>query len=267
MVCDDTNQDSESSIFNFESSINMLHQTQGIVLKTIKYGETSVISKVYTEKFGLQSYIINGIRSSKSKSKSGLLQVFSLLDMIVYHGVHKNLQRVKEFKSAFVFSSLPFDMLKISVGLFAIEVMNKCIKEEEKNKVLFDFLFEFIHSLDQIPSNSLANLPIYFLLHFSKYLGFGPGNNFTESKNVFDLKEGLFTERQPGHSYYLQAPFSEFISQLLSCKLETSATVRINKDQRKVLTEAFLKYYQLHIDSFHQVKSYTILAEVLAGSQ
>ncbi len=38
-----------------------LHNTKGIVLRTVKYGETSVIVTIFTELFGIQSYIVNGV--------------------------------------------------------------------------------------------------------------------------------------------------------------------------------------------------------------
>ena len=46
----------------------MTEKTRGLVLSFIKYKETSIICKIFTESFGVQSYIINGIRNSKSKN-------------------------------------------------------------------------------------------------------------------------------------------------------------------------------------------------------
>ena len=45
----------------------MLHQTKGIVLRTIKYGETSIVVNIFTELFGIQSYLVNGVRASSKK--------------------------------------------------------------------------------------------------------------------------------------------------------------------------------------------------------
>ncbi|HQS52668.1 MAG TPA: recombination protein O N-terminal domain-containing protein, partial [Daejeonella sp.] len=47
----------------------MLHKTRGIVFKTTNYAESSVVVQIFTEKFGLQSYLINGIKRPKSKIK------------------------------------------------------------------------------------------------------------------------------------------------------------------------------------------------------
>lgn len=54
----------------------MIYSTKGIVLRTIKYGETSVIASIFTESFGVQSYIVNGVRTSGKKKQSTFLSAF-----------------------------------------------------------------------------------------------------------------------------------------------------------------------------------------------
>ena len=64
----------------------MTHKTKGIVLRLTKYGETSVIVAIFTELFGIQTYMVNGVRSTKkSSSKANLFQPGAILDLIVYH--------------------------------------------------------------------------------------------------------------------------------------------------------------------------------------
>ena len=46
----------------------MTHKTKGIVLRTIKYGETSVVVTIFTELFGVQTYMVNGVRTTKKSS-------------------------------------------------------------------------------------------------------------------------------------------------------------------------------------------------------
>ena len=61
----------------------MDHKTRGIILHTIKYSESSVIAKIYTEKFGLLSFLVKGVRASKSKNKASMMQPLTLLDMVI----------------------------------------------------------------------------------------------------------------------------------------------------------------------------------------
>ena len=83
----------------------MYTKTRGIVLHTVKYSETSVIAKIYTERFGLVSYIIKGVRSVKSKTKASLLRPLTLLEMEVANRENKQLQFIKEFRRAYNYRS------------------------------------------------------------------------------------------------------------------------------------------------------------------
>ena len=62
----------------------MLVKTRGIVLSYLKYRETSVIVRIYTEQLGLQSYVVNGVRKAKPPGRIALFQPFTLLELVAY---------------------------------------------------------------------------------------------------------------------------------------------------------------------------------------
>lgn len=234
----------------------MLQKTQGIVFRTIKFSETSVVSKIYTEKFGLQSYIINGVRSAKSKTRASLLQSLSLLDMEVYYREHRNLNRIKEIQPAIVFKSIPFHLLKGAVGLFMIDVLVKTIHEEEANAPLFHFLFERIKSLDAMEQVPPAILPD-FLIELSVHLGFRPDGAYSARTPFFNLREGTFIAGIEGHPDTLDANLSQQLSNFVSGDNNT-----LNTSTRRLLLEAMLQYYRLHVPNFSWPKSLKVLEEV-----
>src|SRR5271154_1725059 len=127
----------------------MYIKTKGIVLHTVKFSETSVITKIYTEKLGLVSYIVKGVRSAKSKAKAALLQPLTLLEMEVSHRENKQLQFIKEYHRAYNYQSIPFDTLKSVIALFMLEVISKSIKEHEQNDEMFEFIYESLCTLDR----------------------------------------------------------------------------------------------------------------------
>jgi len=73
----------------------MLHKTRGIALHATKFSETSSVVKIYTELFGLQSYLVKGVRKQKAKIKPGLFQPLTILDLVVYHKEKYSLQNIK----------------------------------------------------------------------------------------------------------------------------------------------------------------------------
>jgi DNA repair protein RecO (recombination protein O) len=244
----------------------MLHQTKGIVLRTVKYGETSVIVAIYTERFGLQSYLVNGVRTSSKKGpgRANLLQPGSLLDLVVYHHELKQLQRIKEFKWDHLYKDIFSDIRKNSVALFMIELLQKCIKQPEQNEELFHFIEDaFIH-LDESNKKVAANFALYFALHLASFLGIRLHDNYSAHNNVLNMQEGIFEKENPGHPYYINEPLSFHISQLLKTmqpgELEE---IHLNQEIRRKLMSAFETFYALHIAEFGIMKTLPVLQEVI----
>lgn len=240
----------------------MLHKTRGIVLKTTRFSESSVIVQVYTELFGLQSYMVNGVRGAKAKGKSNLYQPLQLLEMVVYHKSIGGIQRLSEVKNSPAFHSIPFDILKSSLALFLNELIYRSLKHQDADENLFEFLFHAIQVLDTT-ENVLADFHLLFMVHFSRYLGFYPAGEYNETTPYFDLGKGSFVSVQPTHVLALDPPYSEFINQLLKSNFEIQERLIINAIQRKYLLEKLLEYYRYHIDGFGQMQSHLVLQEVL----
>lgn len=244
----------------------MLHKTKGIVLNTIKYGETSIVTNIYTELFGIQAYMIKGVRQSSKKGtgKANMFQSGAILDMIVYHNELKNLQIIKEFKWSFLYQNIYKDIVRNSVALFMVELIIKSIKQPEANAELFYFIEECLILLDEGNSTVAANLPLYFALHFAKQMGFGIKENADDHKQVLDIKEGLFTEKIPAHGLYIDDKLSEATMQLLriSIPLELDK-IHLNQNIRRQLLLAYEQFYIYHINLFKELKTPSILAGLL----
>src|SRR6187455_522375 len=143
---------------------SQLHKTKAIVLRTVKYGETSLIVTMFTELFGLQSYLVNGVRTStkKGSGKANLFQPSAILDLVVYHNELKHLNRIKEFKWGYLYRHILSDVRKNAVTLFMVELLTKCLKQPENNPDLFHFVEDVFINLDESNNAVLANLPLFF---------------------------------------------------------------------------------------------------------
>jgi DNA repair protein RecO (recombination protein O) len=241
----------------------MLHKTRGIVFKTTSYSESSVVVQIFTEKFGLQSYLINGVKKPKSKIKLNSLQPLHLLDMIVYHKTSGNIQRVSELLHQPVFQSIPYDIVKSSITMFLNEVLYKSLRQHEADEILFEFLFHAIEILDSI-SKGLANFHLYFLLRLTRFLGFYPDTTLAGSAGFFDLKNGNYAKMQPPHSQIIEPPLTAIWTSILNSNFDNLQLLQISSENRKIILEKILEYYQLHVEGFGQVKSHEVLEEVLS---
>ena len=239
----------------------MLVSTPGIVIHRIKYADTSTIVKIYTVRFGIQSYIINGIRSSKSKIKIGFFQPLSLLELVVYHKNTSGLHRIKDCKIAHPLHSIYADLSKNSIALFISEILYKSLKEENPNPILFNFLNHFILSLE-FEEKYFFNFHLQFLAEYSRHLGFYPQLPNSFSSSYFDLKQGCFSMTKPEHAYFLSKELSKLIYELFSVSNNFSQAPSLTTHERRALIYTFINYYELHLPWFHDIKSHQVLEQL-----
>lgn len=243
-----------------------LHKTKGIVLKTVKYGETSIIVTIFTESFGIQSYLVNGVRASSKKGtgKANLFQPTAILDLVVYHNELKQLNRIKEFKWSVIYQHILSDVPKNTVALFMVELLTKCLKQPESNPDLFHFAEDCFLHLDKSKGTVMANLPLFFALHLPVHFGFRISDNFSEENQYLDLKEGGFVQEHPHHPYFLEEKQAAITSQLLKVmQPEELEEIKLNHDFRRQLLQQYETYYTLHIQDFGMLRSLPVLREVL----
>ncbi len=240
----------------------MLHKTRGIVFKTTDYSESSVIVQVFTEKFGLQSYLINGVKKPRAKISRNMLQPLHLLEMVVYHKPNGNIQRVAELRNVPVLKTIPYEVVKSSLVIFLNEVIYKAVRQQETDENLFNFIFYSIEWLDN-QEQGLANFHLLFLVQLSKYLGFHPERNESTNVHYFNLKDGLFVGKRPEHNLYLAPPYTQYFNLLIGRNFENLIEIRLPQDVRRFLLDRLLEYYALHIDGFGQIRSHEVLEEVL----
>ena len=221
----------------------MLHKTRGVVFRFTKYGETSIIVNIFTELFGLQSYIINGIRSKSSKNKIALYQPLTLLDLVVYYRENANINRIKEVKCLYPYQSIPLDIKKSAAALFINEVINKTIKEESHAQELCNFMIDSFITLDTMTIN-VENFHLLFLLKLSRLLGFGAHNtNEVMGARATDME----TE--------------QILGQLI--KSDYLDLIRMTNSQRRDILDLVLKFYADHIESLGEMRSVQVLREVM----
>lgn len=241
----------------------MLHQTRGIVLKTTKYGETSLIVQVLTEKFGLQAYMVNGVRSAKTKLPAGMFQSAHLLQMVVYHKENAGIQHFKEAKHQPVFTAIPFDLIKSSIAVFMTEVVYKTVKQQELDAQLFDFIYNSIALLD-VEDENVANFHLLFLIQLSKYLGFYPAKQEDLTATYFDLKSGQFCSARPHHLLYMDEELSKLLVNLVGTGFDQQHDFSISNVQRRLLLDKLVQYYTCHLDGIGAIYSHEVLQEVLS---
>ncbi len=226
----------------------MLYKTKAIAFNYIKYRETSIISRVYTREFGLQSYIVNGVRSSKAKSKIAHYQPFTLLDIVCYHNQKKDIQRISEIKICEALHSIPFDIAKTSIALFLTEIMVKIFKEEQEDYPQFDFIYHAVQILDSMELG-ISHFHLQFLLKLGRFIGIVPSG----AKELLD--EIAYFHHKSGDNTIEQ------IQQLMDQNF--GGEITMGKNEKLNNLDLIISLYQHHFDQLKEIKTLSVLREIM----
>jgi DNA repair protein RecO (recombination protein O) len=242
-----------------------LHKTKAIILRTVKYGETSLVVTAFTEVFGIQTYMVNGVRSSKKTGlKAAMYQPGALLDMEVYHNDRNAMHRIRECNWAHLYKNILSDVVKNSIAMFMMELLYKLLKQPEENTDLFYFCEDSLLQLDEAPKVVAANFPLFFTLHLSHFFGFKIDDNYSEENIFLDLMEGNFTDHAPAHSYFMTDGDALITADLLRMMMPAELEeLKMNHLKRRELLLKYIEYYSLHMQDFGQMKTLPVLQEVL----
>jgi DNA repair protein RecO (recombination protein O) len=154
----------------------MLIKTEAIILKTMKYGDTSKIVTFYTKEYGKLKGIAKGARTAKNKFRSAL-EPMTLSMLVLYKKEHRDLHLISQCDSIDSFKNLTEDLDRMTTALAVIELVNQVTHHEERNPALFALLRETLSALNF----SIKNYSSYFQafrLRLSSLFGYAPNFEF-----------------------------------------------------------------------------------------
>lgn len=224
-------------------------QLEGIVMRLVRYKESSLILDMYTDKLGMQSFVMNGVFSRGNQRLAALFQLSNILDFVCYYHENKTLHRIKEARSSIIYQHIHSDIVRSAVTSFMLELCRKSIYEKQSNPELFTFLKTSFVNLDRI-----EKLEFDFHLRFSvellQFIGFSPQTNYSERNNSFDLENSDFTPYNSQNKFHILPEYSFVFYQLL-----TAQKAELKLDTRRKIMDLIILYYKMHIDQFGEMKS------------
>ena len=240
----------------------MLKKTRGIVLQVTDYAESSIITKIYTESAGMQSFLINGVRKNKARFNSNLFQPLTLVQLVAYYKPGKSLHRISEITCNPHYTTIPYDFVKTSLAIFINELLYKSIKEEEANEALFGFLFHAFQILD-LNTTDCSRFHLFLMGQLTRYMGFYPHGEPGTQTPVFNLLDGVFQENQPLHPYFLQGGAARQFHAFVNADFDDYASIELSADEKKSLLHAFILYFELHLTHGTKINSHHVLEDVM----
>lgn len=237
----------------------MVTSTRAIVFSALKYSEADLIVTCYTEAFGIQSYMLRSIlKSKKGKLRTSYFLPLTKLDLEVTHKNKGTLESIKEAKVLDPYQTLHTDVLKSSVVLFIAEMLKNCIKEEETNLPLFEYIENALFWLDG--NDSVANFHILFLLKLTTHLGFYPDTS-EHTNEYFNLIDGSF-QNHKSNTYCERGEAVDALKQFFGINFDAIENVKLTKTARLSALNLLLTYYQLHLQGYKKPRSLSVLHQL-----
>lgn len=240
----------------------MEDKIQGFVLQSIRYGDSSLIVRIYTLNAGLQTYMVKGVTGKSSKNRLAFFQPMTFLRFLQSGKPRPGgMAYLKEPELGYAYQSIPIVMNKSAILMYLSELLAHTLTQQERNDDLYQFVTQSVIWLDLVEAG-YANFPLYFTLELSRFLGFYPQSNYRPA-SYFDMMEGQFVASLPVHPYCFSQEESAVLAQLLNRSIDEMTAVPMTGLQRNALLERVITFMRLHAPVLKGMQSHEVLKEVL----
>ena len=147
----------------------MIEKDLGFVLKRYNFRETSLITTLYTSRFGKIRGIFKGFYTFK-KEFSSHLDIFTLNEFVFYPK-KSEIWLISHADLVSDFSHLREDLSKAKVGALLFNLLDKTMPLWDQNMQIFNLIDDCLNSLRQ---ESEFNILYVFLIKFLSLAGFKP---------------------------------------------------------------------------------------------
>lgn len=244
----------------------MLETLQGIMLRHIKYGETSVIADIFTPTHGIKSFMVQGVRKLGSKIPASIFQPLILLEIV--SRVHpKNLSYINEVHVVNPLSGIFFDVRKSALALFMVEVVHKTMTDAIEHEASFDWLYYFATQLN-VQSEPKLYFAHLFLAKVIQLLGCSPNIETYQTGCIFDPQNGGFILLNASFNDN-DVKLAESIYALFKHVENISEVEFFNFDApllptRKIVLEILLQYMVWHVPNMKEINSHKVYQDIWA---
>lgn len=242
-----------------------LLKTTGIVTKTTKYSETSLIVTIITRDFGRISAIANNARSSKSHMRMGL-QLFAYSEIVVYETRSKTgLYRLNEVTVLEAFPNIRLSLEKLAYASCFAEIANNSIAEDAPDEEVLRLLLNSLFALER-DLCSMEKIKTVFQWRIAAISGYEPqlesccDCNNAENEMHLSLSEGRIfcgkcAAEKPGC-----AKLTRGMRQILQyiCRAESKKIFSFDANEKIVEYLGLLgeQYIQLQLDKSFSTLEY-----------
>jgi DNA repair protein RecO (recombination protein O) len=260
----------------------MIARTEAVILRSLKYGETSKILHLYTRSFGRLSVMAKGARGKNSRF-GATLEPMNIVSAVLYKHEHRDIHLLSQCDSIVSLRRLTEDLDRMAVGLSAVSLVHTISHGEERNEALFSSLVETLQA-----ANDATNSPIpalyFFEVRLLEILGFRPdfhicqacsapvgrpeGEGTPDSTCGLDYGGGLCSAcTREGHAVRnVSIQTVKVLQWLQNCPSAVHALhLSLAAHQKQEIGESLRLFLRHHVEGFRDPKSEHVFSSILGS--
>ncbi len=251
----------------------MLVQTEGIVLRSMPYRETSKLITLYTRELGKITIIARGGQSIKSRFGS-TLQLLSHVQAVIFSRPTRSIQVLSDCSHLTIYSTIKEDLEKLAVGQRICELVLQITQEGQRSFELFQLLVNVLTALDNPKSNGLV-LKLYFQLQFTEELGFAPAftkqsvEDVDSSGGYLILSDGTISNEDVAETstVYASRGVLRAFSILCRSSFDVVQKLKITKKQYSELYQLINQFMSYHMPEVFPLRGQKITDQLLKSNK
>jgi len=148
-------------------------QSEALVLRSFRLGETSLIVSLFTREFGLLRCVAKGARGSKSRFGASL-EPGVRVNAVVYRKLSRDLQLLSKTDIVEVLPALWEDPYRFAVATQVLEFLERAAYGESGDPELLYLACETLRTMSRAPIASLELIVRGFEIQACERLGYAP---------------------------------------------------------------------------------------------
>ncbi len=148
-------------------------RTEGLVLRNLRYGDTSRVATLLTRELGKISVIGKGVREPKSPLGASL-ELFTRSEFVVYFRSGRNLQMVKSGDVIEEYRGVLLRGDRFQYGCGLLEFLDRMVLEEEPSDSLYLTACRALSRMSRVGLGEAGELFRAFQLRAASLLGYAP---------------------------------------------------------------------------------------------
>lgn len=233
---------------------------EGIILRTVKFGDSSLIADIFTEEYGLKSFVLQSARKAKSQFAPAAIQIMAQVQIDFYDNQNGALHRVKELKLVRFWEKIPLDYPRRAIGLFICEVTYLSLHKFQIDSLLYRQITAVLDFLDT--KEPYLDLHIWYLIQLANHEGISLVDMSIGNSRKLQNDYSALKTFSPLNTQTQRHELDEKIVALAYKGLPEMETVYFSNSERKEVLQKLIQHFIEHFDRFDRLKSISVLHDV-----